>query len=47
MCLAVPGKIIEIDDSSDLERSGTINFGALNKKANLAFVPESLEEEEH
>lgn len=41
MCLAVPGKIIEIDNSSDLERSGIINFGTLNKKANLAFVPEA------
>ncbi len=41
MCLAVPGKIISINDSSDLMRSGKVNFGGILKEVSLAYVPEA------
>ncbi|MCI0449873.1 MAG: HypC/HybG/HupF family hydrogenase formation chaperone [Chlorobi bacterium] len=40
MCLAVPGKIISIDDSKgELMRVGKVNFGGIVKEVNLAYVP--------
>ncbi len=42
MCLAVPGKIISIQESEDLiHRTGRVNFGGIVKEANLAYVPEA------
>jgi len=42
MCLAVPGKIVEIEDSGgDLMRLGTVDFGGVRKDINLAFTPEA------
>ena len=41
MCLAVPGKIISIDDSASLTRTGRIEFGGIVKEACLAFIPEA------
>jgi hydrogenase expression/formation protein HypC len=41
MCLAVPGKIVEIVDDSSFGRQGRIDFGGLEKNVNLAFVPEA------
>ena len=40
MCLAVPGKILEIN-GSDTTRMGTVSFGGIGKEACLAFVPEA------
>ena len=40
MCLAVPGKLISITDSSPLTRTGKVNFGGILKEVNLAYVPE-------
>lgn len=43
MCLAVPGRIIEIiddDDHSPLGRRGVVDFGGVRKEVNLALVPE-------
>ena len=40
MCLAVPGKIVEVR-GEDVERTGTVSFGGIRKAANLAFVPEA------
>ena len=40
MCLAVPGKIIEVS-GSDTSRMGTVSFGGIGKEACLAFVPEA------
>ena len=40
MCLAVPGKILEIS-GSDTTRMGTVSFGGISKEACLAFVPEA------
>lgn len=41
MCLAVPGKLISVDESSALMRSGRVNFGGIIKEVSLAYVPEA------
>lgn len=42
MCLAVPGKIIEISgDDDELNRQGKVDFGGVAKDINLSFVPEA------
>lgn len=43
MCLAIPGKIISInDDHNDpLLRSGKVSFGGIVKEVSLAYVPEA------
>jgi hydrogenase expression/formation protein HypC len=40
MCLAVPGKIVNIE-GDDVLRSGAVSFGGIVKKVNLAYVPEA------
>jgi len=40
MCLAVPGKILDVS-GSDTTRMGTVGFGGIRKEASLAFVPEA------
>jgi hydrogenase expression/formation protein HypC len=41
MCLAVPGKIVEIEGSDDpLSRMGRVDFGGVSKKVALAYVPD-------
>ena len=41
MCLAVPGKIISVDDGPALMRTGKVNFGGILKEVNLAYVSEA------
>jgi hydrogenase expression/formation protein HypC len=41
MCLAVPGKLISVDDSPSLMRSGKVDFGGILKEVSLAYVPEA------
>jgi hydrogenase expression/formation protein HypC len=41
MCLAVPGKLIEITDHGELTRSGRVDFGGVIRPVNLALVPET------
>ena len=41
MCLAVPGKLVSVDDGSALMRTGRVNFGGIFKEVNLAYVPEA------
>ena len=41
MCLAIPGKIISIQETDDLMRSGKVSFGGIVKDINLAYVPEA------
>lgn len=43
MCLAVPGKIVSINDSigDELMRTGRVNFGGIIKEVNLAYTPEA------
>ncbi len=40
MCLAVPGKIVNIK-GDDVLRSGAVSFGGIVKNVNLAYVPEA------
>jgi hydrogenase expression/formation protein HypC len=40
MCLAVPGKIIEIGQENGI-RAGRIQFGGIIRQASLDFVPEA------
>lgn len=39
MCLAIPGKVIEISNQSGLSM-GVIDYGGVQKEACLAYVPE-------
>jgi hydrogenase expression/formation protein HypC len=40
MCLAVPGKVMEISGDDPIMRTGKVNFGGIVKTINLAYVPE-------
>ena len=41
MCLAIPGKIVEIDDSNELMRMSQVDFGGVVRQISLAYVPEA------
>lgn len=41
MCLAIPGKIISIEDADPVLRCGKVSFGGIVKQINLAYVPEA------
>ena len=42
MCLAIPGKIIEITAQlDDLFRTAKVSFGGIRKEINLCMVPEA------
>lgn len=41
MCLAVPGKVLEIDNSTQGLPMGKVSFGGIAKQVCLAYVPEA------
>ena len=42
MCLAIPGRIVEIIDGGDIAfRVGKVDFGDIRKEVNLAYTPEA------
>lgn len=41
MCLAIPGKILSIQNTDPLTRSGKVSFGGILKDVNLAYVPDA------
>ena len=41
MCLAVPGRIVEINGDDAVTRSARVDFGGLTRSIGLAFVPEA------
>lgn len=41
MCLAVPGKLVSIEEGPELMRTGKANFGGIFKEVSLAYVPEA------
>jgi len=41
MCLAVPGKIINISGDTPLNRMGKIDFSGISKEISLAYLPEA------
>jgi len=41
MCLAIPGKVISIEEGEDeIFRIGLVSFDGINREVNLAMVPE-------
>ncbi|MBN1465749.1 HypC/HybG/HupF family hydrogenase formation chaperone [candidate division KSB1 bacterium] len=42
MCLAIPGKILTIQEADSLmDRKGQVSFGGIVKEVQLGFVPEA------
>lgn len=41
MCLAVPGKLVEILGDDPAWRTGKVDFGGIRKEVSLACVPEA------
>lgn len=42
MCLAVPGRVVEIIDGGDIAfRQAKVDFGGIRKDVNLAYTPEA------
>ena len=41
MCLAVPGRILEITGEDDYSRTGRVSFGGVVKPVSLVCVPEA------
>jgi hydrogenase expression/formation protein HypC len=41
MCLAVPGKILDITEDGWMTRMGRVSFGGIVKQVNLAYVPDA------
>jgi hydrogenase expression/formation protein HypC len=41
MCLAVPGRVVEIGAEAGPLRGGRVDFGGVIRAVNLAFVPEA------
>lgn len=41
MCLAIPGKLIEITASDELTREGIVDFEGIRKKINITFTPDA------
>lgn len=41
MCLAVPGRVLELSDGDPLARVGRVDFGGVVKEINFAFAPEA------
>ena len=41
MCLAVPGKIVSVEDGDPMLRSGRVDFSGVVKDVNLAYVPDA------
>ena len=42
MCLAVPGRLVEIIDGGDIAfRVGKVDFGGIRKDVSLAYTPEA------
>jgi len=40
MCLAIPGKVLEIHGDDPLTRSGRVQIGGVVKEVNLACTPD-------
>ena len=43
MCLAIPGKVLEIEDQTEnVFLVGKVSFSGVTKKVNLSLVPEAV-----
>jgi len=41
MCLAIPGRIVEISDGEGLERTGIIDTDGVQREINFGMVPQA------
>jgi len=41
MCLAIPGKVIELTNNEPMMRLAKVSFGGIVKEVNLSFVPDA------
>ncbi len=41
MCLAVPGRVLEIEAAEGIVRRGRVDFAGIVREVNLAVVPEA------
>ena len=41
MCLAIPGRVLEVEGDGEFERFGRVDFGGPIKRIDLTFVPEA------
>ncbi len=41
MCLAIPGRVLNIIDEAPLARVGMVDFGGVHKEINLTCVPDA------
>ena len=41
MCLAIPGRVLEIDEGDSLLRQARVSFGGAVKEVSLAMTPEA------
>ncbi len=41
MCLAIPGKLIEVTSDEELAREGIVDFEGIRKKINITFTPDA------
>ena len=41
MCLAIPGRILEVRGEDEMERSGTVDFSGVRREVSLSFVPDA------
>lgn len=40
MCLAIPGKILSIEESTELLKKGKVDFGGIIKEVYLPYIPD-------
>jgi hydrogenase expression/formation protein HypC len=41
MCLAIPGRIVNVSGDEPITRVGRVDFGGILKEVSLAFTPEA------
>jgi hydrogenase expression/formation protein HypC len=41
MCLAIPGRVLNVSGDDPVTRVGRVDFGGVVKEINLTFVPEA------
>jgi hydrogenase expression/formation protein HypC len=41
MCLAIPGRVVDLHDDGDFTRAGRVDFGGVVREVNLSCVPEA------
>ena len=41
MCLAIPGRLIEIDPGEGFDRRGLVDYGGVRQRVSLAFLPDA------